>query len=125
MDSEPHDAKYRSNSSSVMSLVIENAGESSILKVDYGVWFSIRGCCNIGRVQVLLYGDGRCVARMIIPVFRFAEVQIEESKGRGGLRIVGEGRRTKGLTTRASTALYTALPKDDNIRNGEAADGAH
>lgn len=37
LDSEPHDAKYRSSSSSVMSLVIENAGESSILIIDVGL----------------------------------------------------------------------------------------
>lgn len=61
--------------------------------------------------QALLYGVGRCVVRTIIPVFRVVEVQIDGSKRRGGLRIVVEGRRTRSLSTRASTALYILLPK--------------
>jgi hypothetical protein len=39
LESEPQDAKYRSNSSSVMSLVIEKAGESSILRMRVVVVF--------------------------------------------------------------------------------------
>ena len=41
LEREPQDAKYRSNSSSVMSLVIEKAGESSILKMRVVVVFVI------------------------------------------------------------------------------------
>jgi hypothetical protein len=41
LESEPQDAKYRSNSSSVMSLVIEKAGESSILRMRVVVVFVI------------------------------------------------------------------------------------
>jgi hypothetical protein len=39
LEREPQDAKYRSNSSSVISLVIEKAGESSILKMSVVVIF--------------------------------------------------------------------------------------
>jgi hypothetical protein len=59
LEREPQDAKYRSNSSSVMSLVIENAGESSILKKESGRGSrDVRDSFRCLRFQGFLYSDG-------------------------------------------------------------------
>lgn len=75
------------------------------------VQFSIEVVTVAVAVWVLLYSGGRCVVRVIIPVFRFVELQIEGSKRRGGLRIVGRREKNKRLDNEGIHNTIYCCPK--------------